>query len=152
VNQLMFGIGCKFDHTSFIFASLLLTSSQLCCRCSIVGAGEYQDHDTQLPLLIDPNCIVGQLAMTTVSVGENRTKVCFISTKYDQPLTKSVVITCKLQKDRLSLYSLSELTSSALSILIWHEPIMWPSKYIIHLRQTRGQLGQWGWAGLVPAL
>ncbi|KAG1780388.1 hypothetical protein EV702DRAFT_1043207 [Suillus placidus] len=37
--------------------------------------GEYNDHDTQLPLLIDPDWIVGQLGMTTVSLGDNRMKV-----------------------------------------------------------------------------
>ncbi|KAG2066534.1 hypothetical protein BDR04DRAFT_1121077 [Suillus decipiens] len=37
--------------------------------------GEYCDRDTQLPLLIDPDWIVGQLGMTTVSLGDSRTKV-----------------------------------------------------------------------------
>jgi hypothetical protein len=37
--------------------------------------GEYYDRDTQLPLLIDPDWIVGQLGMTTVSLGDNRIKV-----------------------------------------------------------------------------
>ncbi|KAG1732954.1 hypothetical protein EDB19DRAFT_1831114 [Suillus lakei] len=37
--------------------------------------GEYCDHDTQLPLLIDPDWIVRQLGMTTVSLGDSRTKV-----------------------------------------------------------------------------
>ncbi|KAG1723042.1 hypothetical protein EDB19DRAFT_1916289 [Suillus lakei] len=36
--------------------------------------GEYQNHDTQLPELINPDWIVGQLAMTTVSIGENKIK------------------------------------------------------------------------------
>lgn len=37
--------------------------------------GEYTDQETQLPLLIDPDWIVGQLGMTTVSIGKDRTKV-----------------------------------------------------------------------------
>lgn len=37
--------------------------------------GEYRDRDTQLPPLINPDWIVGQLAMTTVSLGASRTKV-----------------------------------------------------------------------------
>jgi len=34
--------------------------------------GEYNDH---LPAFIDPDWIKGQLAMATVSVGQNKTKV-----------------------------------------------------------------------------
>ncbi|KAG1718461.1 hypothetical protein EDB19DRAFT_1920545 [Suillus lakei] len=36
--------------------------------------GEYQNRNTQLPELINPDWIVGQLAMTTVSIGENKIK------------------------------------------------------------------------------
>jgi hypothetical protein len=36
---------------------------------------EYQDQDAGLPAFIDPEWIKGQVAMTTVSIGENRTKV-----------------------------------------------------------------------------
>ncbi|KAG0701855.1 hypothetical protein DFH29DRAFT_999846 [Suillus ampliporus] len=37
--------------------------------------GEYIDQDTQLPALIDLDWITGQVAMTTVSIGDTRTKV-----------------------------------------------------------------------------
>lgn len=37
--------------------------------------GEYLDRDTQLPHLIDPDWVTGQLAMMTVSIGESKTKV-----------------------------------------------------------------------------
>lgn len=37
--------------------------------------GEYQGQDTGFPAFIDPDWIKGQLAMTTVSIGQNRTKV-----------------------------------------------------------------------------
>ncbi|KAG0700531.1 hypothetical protein DFH29DRAFT_1001034 [Suillus ampliporus] len=37
--------------------------------------GEYLDRDTQLPHLIDPDWVTGQLAMMTVSVSESKTKV-----------------------------------------------------------------------------
>jgi hypothetical protein len=36
--------------------------------------GEYQNHDASLPSLIDPCWINSQLALTTVSIGQNRTK------------------------------------------------------------------------------
>jgi hypothetical protein len=37
--------------------------------------GEYRNHDALYPALIDPDWINGQLALTTVSIGENRSKV-----------------------------------------------------------------------------
>lgn len=37
--------------------------------------GEYTGQETQLPCLIDLDWIFGQLGMTTVSIGEDRTKV-----------------------------------------------------------------------------
>jgi len=37
--------------------------------------GEYIDEDTQLPTFIDLDWITGRLAMTTVSLGDARTKV-----------------------------------------------------------------------------
>jgi hypothetical protein len=37
--------------------------------------GEYRDYDVYYPALIDPDWINGQLAFTTVSIGENRAKV-----------------------------------------------------------------------------
>jgi hypothetical protein len=37
--------------------------------------GEYQDQDASLPAFIDPDWIKGHLAMTTVSIGQSRTKV-----------------------------------------------------------------------------
>ena len=37
--------------------------------------GEYQERDADFPVLIDPGWIKGQLAMTTVSIGQSRTKV-----------------------------------------------------------------------------
>lgn len=37
--------------------------------------GEYWDCDCQLLLLIEPDWIVSQLGMTTISIGENNTKV-----------------------------------------------------------------------------
>ncbi|KAG1719169.1 uncharacterized protein EDB91DRAFT_1089485 [Suillus paluster] len=42
--------------------------------------GEYLDHDTQLPHLIDPDWVMGQLAMMTVSVSKSKTKVHFSET------------------------------------------------------------------------
>ena len=37
--------------------------------------GEYRDSDTDFPAFVDPDWIKGHIAMTTVSIGESRTKV-----------------------------------------------------------------------------
>jgi hypothetical protein len=37
--------------------------------------GEFRNHDASLPSLIDPCWINSQLALTTVSIGQNKTKV-----------------------------------------------------------------------------
>jgi hypothetical protein len=63
-------------------ACFLLTSFTSCCLTSSAEVNvhlwelaEYQDQDAGLPAFIDPEWIKGQVAMTTVSIGENRTKV-----------------------------------------------------------------------------
>jgi hypothetical protein len=74
VNQLIHGITCKLRFTVQLGESLLTFHSSA-VDVRLWELGEYQDRDSQLPLLIDPDWIIGQLAMTTVSVGEDKIKV-----------------------------------------------------------------------------
>jgi hypothetical protein len=37
--------------------------------------GEFQERDAGLPFFVNPEWIIGQLAMTTVSIGQSKTKV-----------------------------------------------------------------------------
>jgi hypothetical protein len=62
-------------HPLFVDNSIVLRPSAD-VNVHLWDLGEYQDQDAAgFPAFIDPDWIKGQLAMTTVSIGQNRTKV-----------------------------------------------------------------------------
>lgn len=76
-NETEYGTTCESPayHLLTTSASSINLYSSADVNVCLWDLGEYQDHDTVFPSFIDPDWIRGQLAMTMVSIGQNKTKV-----------------------------------------------------------------------------
>jgi len=72
-NATSYGTNCERPHT--IADSFVISRPSTDVNVHLWDLGEYQERHADFPLFIDPDWIKGHLAMTTVSIGRNRTKV-----------------------------------------------------------------------------
>ena len=67
--------GTTCEHPMRLSSDRLYISPSAQVNVRLWELEEYRDHNAQYPALIAPEWINGQLARTTVSIGENRAKV-----------------------------------------------------------------------------
>lgn len=70
-----FGVICKLTIVLSFISDALIHSPSYSADLRLWKLGEYTSQETQLPHLIDPDWIFCQLGMTTVSIGEDKTKI-----------------------------------------------------------------------------
>jgi hypothetical protein len=74
-SAIVSGINCESPFPNKLLHPDHSPVSSRSVNVQLWALGEYQNHAASLPSLIDPCWINSQLALTTVSIGQNRTKV-----------------------------------------------------------------------------
>src|SRR6266851_2926974 len=74
-SMIVSGINCESPFPNKLLHPDHSPVSSCSVNVQLWALGEYQNHAVSLPLLIDPCWINSQLALTTVLIGQNRTKV-----------------------------------------------------------------------------
>jgi hypothetical protein len=75
VSTIVSGTICESPFPNKLLHADHLPVSSCAVNVQLWELGEYRNHDTSLPSLIDPCWINSQLALTTVSIGQNKMKV-----------------------------------------------------------------------------